>query len=330
MYPEKKIFICGNHKSGTSLFRNLLDSHPSLNVVPIETHFIKCAGFPLDYYYQRQIKKFQFSREEFAKRAVKILEGYNTNQDKYNDADFYGLVDLDKVNTSLKELYGLTEMKDVYDWYMKTIYHSTMNVIPDPANKFVEKSVENAETARYYKMIFPSAKFIHIVRNPYANLVSLRKYKSGNKISHLSHYINILRNNMLLAMQNKSVYGDDYYILKYEDLLLDSEGKMKDIASFLEIDYNETLLTPTVSGSNWVGNSVSNEKFTGLSKNTLHGYKKSMTPIEVHAVNSHLSDFMKEFGYEKEIMPSSKIYFPNKGESLGSYFVNRAFLKSKY
>ena len=43
--PENKnyVFILGQHKSGSSLLRSLLDGHPDLFVIPVETHYFSLS-----------------------------------------------------------------------------------------------------------------------------------------------------------------------------------------------------------------------------------------------------------------------------------------------
>jgi hypothetical protein len=45
MLMNQSIFILGAHKSGSSLLRSLLDGHPQLFAIPLETHLFQTAGF---------------------------------------------------------------------------------------------------------------------------------------------------------------------------------------------------------------------------------------------------------------------------------------------
>jgi len=52
-FCERAVFICGVHRSGTTLLRDMLDGHPSLSVLPSEGTFItnqeqQILALPLD------------------------------------------------------------------------------------------------------------------------------------------------------------------------------------------------------------------------------------------------------------------------------------------
>ena len=51
---QKPIFIFGPHKSGTSLLRSLLDGHPDLFSIPIESHVFSGMGMGIRYEKKKQ------------------------------------------------------------------------------------------------------------------------------------------------------------------------------------------------------------------------------------------------------------------------------------
>ena len=67
------VFILGSHKSGTSLLRSLLDSHPKLYIIPFETHFIASLGRWVQYSYRRQKPNENF---EFSEKLLETLKKY--------------------------------------------------------------------------------------------------------------------------------------------------------------------------------------------------------------------------------------------------------------
>jgi hypothetical protein len=188
----------------------------------------------------------------------------------------------------------------------------------------VEKSVENAEYAPLLKNIFPDAKFIHVIRNPYATLVSLRKYNTmrGN-YPYLGWIIDALENNYYYSIQNPHNV-DDYLVTRYEDLITNTEAKMQEIAQFLDVQFDKIMLKPTALGKLWSGNSVSGESFSGVSANPTEKWKNQITPLEISVINANLEHILDFYGYEK-IIPHKTPLLPYKQEGVKNYFANRFY-----
>ena len=70
---SRPIFLLGCHKSGTSLLRSLLDGHPDLFVIPIETHFFQATGHWTDYRMRRSWPK-RMEREALITSHAKVAQ----------------------------------------------------------------------------------------------------------------------------------------------------------------------------------------------------------------------------------------------------------------
>ena len=114
-------------------------------------------------------------------------------------------------------------------------------------------------------------------------------------------------------------------MIKYEDLVSDTEGVMRRICQDLGIGYEEQLITPTSAGVPWRGNSTSDVSFQGISSSPLYNWEKEINSLEIHLVNRFAVPVMKQFGYET-IKPLRKYFFPVKGEKFDRYFRNRSLL----
>ena len=211
-----------------------------------------------------------------------------------------------------------------FNAYVESIYLALKGELPQTTLRFVEKTVENAEFASLLKKIYPGAKFIHIVRNPYATVVSTRKFKTlHGHYPYMGTILEALESSYYYAYQNPLCI-EDYLVLRYEDLLLDTEVKMRQVASFLEIPFEEAMLTPTVMGKAWKGNSMSGQGFNGVSTYPLTAWKDQIRTLEIELVNVSLNHVLDKFNYEK-IHSSSSPYLPAKGESVRKYFANRFY-----
>ena len=85
------------------------------------------------------------------------------------------------------------------------------------------------------EQIFPEAKFIHLVRDYRANIVSHRRVFRVKSAADLAY--RWLKVNKLIDARKK-LSLNKYILLRYEDLVTSPEKSMKDMCSFIGIEYN--------------------------------------------------------------------------------------------
>jgi len=311
--------------------RNLLDGVSGFFVIPIEAHFFEYTGFWVDYAIRRSLP-VELTFEQVLTRIEQAIK--KSNQKSGSIGKFGG----DSIGTKQWNVEGLLnhlaetgreafqnkDYRGFIDAYVEAIYLALKGKLPPASIRFVEKTVENAEFAYLLKKLYPHAKFIHIVRNPYAAVVSTRKFKTLNgRYPYLGTILESLESSYYYAFQNP-LSIDDYLVLKYEDLLLETEAQMRQVASFLDIPFEETMLVPTALGEEWKGNSMSGQGFNGVSTYPLTAWKDQITSLEIELVNVLLNHVLDRYRYEK-ISSKSSPYFPAKGETVRKYFANRFY-----
>ncbi len=323
MTLNSPIFILGPHKSGSSLLRSLLDHHPQLFVVPFETHYFQYTGYWVDYRLRQSYPKplNKINKNDVIESLTKYINNRNTSEDPYADSIVTGWFNVSQFK-SFMESHDWETPGELFSVYMKALHLSlTGKEFPDNL-RIVEKSVENAEYAVSLRKMFPDSRFIHIVRNPYAGLVAIRRYKGKNSYPFLREAIFSLKNSYYHLYKNQAVL-DNYMIVKYEELLTSPETVMREISSFLKIEFADILLQPTNFGKAWGGNSTNNQSFTGVSSAPLKTWKSRVNHLEISLVNAMLSPVLDLFGYEK-IVPKKRHYFPVSGEKPEIYIKNRS------
>lgn len=217
-YP---IFILGCTKSGTSLLRNLFDGHSEVFAVPLESHFFQYTGAWVHYFFRRSPPK-RLTYEEmksqltewitFSNKAVNtVADGFSAG--KWNLDAFKKVLFATKVN-SLTDLSAL---------YIESMYAALYNK-PNPNLRFVEKSVENTEFALEWLQLYPDAKFIHILRNPYSNLVAMRKFSNSPRFPFLNRALLSMYDSYYYLYKNlRLINSEQYKVIIYENLLREPE-----------------------------------------------------------------------------------------------------------
>jgi hypothetical protein len=321
---QRPIFILGAHKSGTSLLRALFDNHPDVFTVPVEAHFFENMAWWVDYAYRRTLPA-RITRNGFIERAMAWMRAYNTSADPEADSIAKDIFDETEFRTALGRLLPAAppdqEPVAYFEAFTGAIYRAIWREPLDPARRIVEKSVENAEYAHDLYTLFPEARFIHIIRNPYANLVSIRKYKGGKRYPWIGPAIRSLYNANYFLYRNRRLLPH-YYQIKYEDLVRAPEPLIRTLCSAVELDFRGSMLRPTFLGKPWGGNSTDGQPFEGISSERLHAWLQEIIPLEVGLVNKFLPHVLVDFEYER-LEPSGSVYRRARDEPLKHFIANR-------
>lgn len=183
--------------------------------------------------------------------------------------------------------------------------------------------MENLEFVPYLKMLFPQARFVHVIRNPYANMVALRKFKTHSSFPSIPELLKTIRLSFYYHKLNSRQIAD-YYTLRFEDLLMDPVAEVKRLCTAIGIQYSDSCLIPTRFGIPWKGNTTSGEKFSGIDSRPVSAWEKDVTGVELELVRRAFGNRLVEYGYADPELhrPFFKI---EKGESLRTYLRNRLF-----
>jgi Sulfotransferase family len=317
---ERPIFISGCSKSGTTLVRNLFDGHKDLFVIPVESHFFQNICYWVSYY-SRRTKPRGLTFDDMKLNIIEWISYMNLTNNPLVDSFTMGKWDMEYFSEILN-LNPVNNTRELFDAYVKALYCTLHKKDYNEKTRFVEKSVENAEMTIDLVKLYPKASFVHILRNPYSNIVAIRNYLGQKRrfpvlksavFEMYNSYYHMYRNRRLI---------ENMTIIKYEDLIQNPIKTMKEIAIFLGIEYNDILTKPTLFEKNWTGNSSSGIKFTGISNVNLETWKRIITPLEINIVNELFDFIMEDFDY-KIIDSSRSILKYNKKEGIKNYFLNR-------
>jgi len=324
------VFILGAHKSGTSLLRSLFDGHEQLFPIPVETHFAKHLGWWTRYPLKSQTLRLDHSRQIFIDSTIQWVQECNRADDQYGDSRAKGIFNEPVFESSIKGVKEEDPEAVYIQTYFMALYKAITGVpLPEEVH-IIEKSVENSEHASKLKYLFPRAKFIHIIRNPYSNLVTLRKYmqKLDPSYPHLDKLIKSICDSFFYAKQNAELIRD-YQVVRYEDLVTNTEPTMEHLARFLGIDFRENLLEPSYLGEPWAGNSVTGSKFEAVSSARLNPWKNEINALEINTVNKFLGEAVGDYAYDP-IPDRSGATWPVKREKIKEYIANRVNLKRPF
>jgi hypothetical protein len=300
IFNIKPVFICGHRRTGTTLFMSLLENHPELLVYPPDSGFFY-AYYPV---YENAkytdderieqiigfcIKNFEeFLRESLTDQAIETIK-----------------FDMDGFRNQFRMLAQETNCssKDLLLSLMRA-YHMTWKYPKKPAY-WVEKTTSSEIYASEISKWFPDGKFIHILRDPRDNWASL---KSGweKRFKYYNDSLDRLMHSMIergkfgfeLSAQNQKRLGKKRYkIVRFEDLVLDTEKTMKSVCDFIGISFSKRVVVPTICGRPWRGNSYAETKFNGTSPQNVDRWRERITAKEAMLLEYHFEEYMKLYQY---------------------------------
>ena len=290
---DRPVFICGHPKSGTSLLRALLDSHPQVIAYPEETAF-----------FRRFLPAAKgLSPEEKIALADRMLthifewnsENPPAHQDGYPDRTYTQF----PANLVRGEMRNYLNERFAHDGDLLSAAILAFGNVSGQANPKTRYWLEKTPYNEYFtEKIFAwweDARCIHVIRDPRDNFASYRrKHPDWDAELFALNWQKSTRT----GIRNQARYGKNrYMILRYEDLTQESETTLAEIREFLGIDNHRILYIPTRAGIPWQGNSMFDDKFSGISASTVGRWKKSLQQEEVAVIEWTNRDLMKRLRY---------------------------------
>lgn len=331
---DKPIFISGLRKSGTSMIKGLLDNHPELFIYPPnEVHLFR-------YSHHNGIVRDKNKYESDPEKLKSIIADTEFIT-RLNDESFSYSTDKVDVETFKKEINetNVSGIGDIYD----ALYRAMVAASDQPdGGRFVSKTVLETEFFPELHEIFPGMKFVYVLRNPYGHFNSarnsLRADRSSEKspkfgnIQHpypfIGSKIRRMKGSYYFMEKYQELYPDKFYLLIYDKVLENPEREMKQLANFLNVEFDESMLVPTLCGVPWGGNSMHEDQFKGISTKPLTHWKKHITDSEIRLINEFFSEIIKRYNFEFIESNRSMIRRLHASEwKPTTYLANRIILK---
>lgn len=233
---ERPVFILGYYKSGTTLLLNLLDGHPELIALPGE------------FRYFTTFDDGRLGREDALRRlhalAVRnvitpyglqprwLLGNPSSEMDRYEE---FGrrLVAFARARGSRHMLAAVAQA-------LAAVTRTTPRL-------WVEKTPTQEFHLDRILAAYPQARFVHIVRDPYSTIESIKDFRPDTPIVDVLEGASELSRSFAAAVAGRRL-GDRYTVVHYEQLVTETEATMREVAEALGIAYDESLRTPTALG----------------------------------------------------------------------------------
>ncbi|MCC6356301.1 MAG: sulfotransferase [Verrucomicrobiae bacterium] len=249
----RPIFIVGAAKSGTSFLASLFESHPKILAL-FETRIYSTA------------RRGVLDPRELVRQA---LGTPGLRVSPYLSPD---ILDDEAAWRDRGTTDDRRPAKRALDVLISAAFDAMPAARRGSLTHFVEKTPSHCKSVRAIISDFPNAKFLHVVRDPRDNYLSLKRRMNdpdsifcGDVGYHPAAFIkNRILPSLHAAVEHLREFPAQYRFLLYEDLVAGGEKKMRQLAEWLDLEWDEGLLSPMRDGRAWTGNSFAPDLKSGL------------------------------------------------------------------
>jgi hypothetical protein len=287
-----KVFILGNPRSGTSLFRLMLNSHSMINATPecgfLHWWYKKYADWDsscvtsnrLDEYISdlESSKRIEDWKMDYAQLKEKIVQ---ENPDNYA-----------KLGEIVYVFYGEQKGKKA-------------KVIADKNNYYINHFNDLNE-------IWPDAKYILVIRDgrdvacSYLNietLVTNSPYKPKLSTDIKTIAKEWLTNNQNVLSFSESLNNNQFMVIRYEDFVTDSELYLTKVCNFLGLNFESNMLNYYIKNAKEQDEPLSSldwkkKTLEKPDKDNIGKYKMELEKQSIEEFNTTATDLLQKFNYE--------------------------------
>ena len=248
---RRPVFICGAHRSGTTLVRDLLDGHRSLSVLPAEGTFFTNLASHLDK--RADADRLAWFAGEWLRRLANPI----------NRPPYWLLGRTDEAGSpyvafarTLAAWWAIVEQTlgpTHRSWPLVAVSlayaTATDRLVEGGVERWVEKTPANEAYIEQLVAEFPGATIVHVIRHPFAVIASRKQLEVavGHRFGQFHRALDDLARSFRVAVERSS-RTDGYCLVRYEHLVADTSAVTHALADALGINWSPSLLQPTVGG----------------------------------------------------------------------------------
>ncbi|MFV0438941.1 MAG: sulfotransferase [Desulfopila sp.] len=268
-------------RSGGSFLSQLFDGHPQVHAHP---HELK-IGYPKKYLWpqldlnESPQRWFEFLFEDDV--IAHFREGYKKSEKTTETFPFVFLPSLQR-KIFLDYLSAVDKPishRNIFDAYMTSYFGAWLN----NQNMYGDKKTVTAFTPRLamrndsvksFFEIYPDGRLISVIRDPTNWYPSARRHENKKrKYDDLRQALAQWSRSARTSLWNKEHYNQRVCIIRFEDIVSRTEPAMRYLASFLGIEFDPILLTPTFNSQPIAANTSFKLEKSEIMTGTLSRYQ---------------------------------------------------------
>ena len=291
------IFIGGDGRSGTTLLSVILNAHPELSVGP-ELHFSgpknlgmyvrDCASLLLNND-NRAFGKGLKSNPELKLGVQFVKRGHRMG------IEFDEMIKLVDNLTSKYSLESFDERCLLIDSIGKHICKKFNT------SRWGIKIMREIKKCQNYSLIWPSAQFIHIIRD--GRDVAASQMTDHGRWGYEDLLTAAKSWKELILDTRKNSKHLSYLEIRYEDLVFNTKSTLDTVCEFLGCGFDNSMLNHEISKNpifeNPYNHPSAKQIIKPISDSAIGRYKKDLTKEQIISFNEEASDLLNELKYNQ-------------------------------
>lgn len=272
---KKLLFIVSRGRSGTTLLSRILNMHSKIVVAPESMFIMSLYGKygSIKHWHEKTVRSF-YKDLWLDDRLVSwsldrqllldnLLAAYRQGTNKY--ADFCGIV---------YQTHAISQNK------------------PN-APVLCDKNPHYSLLVKQLNILYPNAKFLHVMRDYRANILSYQRVKfDANDTSVLAYRWNLYNQEIL---NYRKLHENQFLQVRFEDLLTDFENRTTNICQFVGLDYEPEMAEFHKQPQSSVFWHVNINKTIQLDR--IDEWRKTLTKKDITIADSICGNSAQQFNY---------------------------------
>ncbi|HUR76275.1 MAG TPA: sulfotransferase [Sporichthya sp.] len=285
---ERPILVLGCPRSGTTLLRLMMNAHPRL-AIPPETRFA------LPVYFERA-KFGDLSEVANRRKLAEFLTGKKALRFADHDTD------------AAATIQAIVDAPPTVGSALAAVFEQYAARFDKP--RWGDKLPTYIEHVRPLLNMFPDAHLIHVLRDGRDCVGSLKRQEWSKRST--PDAIGVW--NRAVDYGNKArgwVPASQWHEIRYEELVADPEGQLKELCRFLDEDFVSDMLEPAKVGAAVM---PSRKSFHGMlsgavTTQSVGGWQKHLEPWESNLMHFVSGKRLRALGYDvpKATRPAPKL-----------------------
>lgn len=268
-------FIVGSARSGTTLLRLILNAHPDV-AVPPESRFVA--------------ELYPGTRRVPRERFLTSLAAHK----RFQTWDL-------PITVVAEELASIAPDEPDVDYADAIAAPFRAYARVGGKTRWGDKTPRYVERLEFLSELFPTARFIHLIRDGRNVALSYANVPFGPKTVGKAAALWSKRVRAGYEVGRSVLGGERYLEVLYEDLVEDAEGETKDICAFIDLDFDPGMLDYTERARDSVlpRASTFNPRVTDRPTANVRSWQDSMPPEQVEVFEAVAGETLSLIGYER-------------------------------
>jgi Sulfotransferase family len=268
-----RFFVIGCERSGSTLLRAMLDSHPRL-AVPPESYFLATVSPGPTATHEVRADSFL---ADVTSRQADLLRWHLPEETVRERLRALAPLTFYVAAAALYDVYGESQGKPI---------------VGDKTPAYVMVAARLASA-------YPEARFVHLVRDGRDVALSLvdREHKPPNTLAQAALF---WRHRVLAGLNAEAALGDRCIRVVYEDLVDEPTATLERICDHLGVDYDPRMLDYTRAGERYASGHSHPHQHRNLSRPPVRGLRDwsvTMTPGQRGLFDVLAGDVLARLGY---------------------------------